>query len=67
MVRHFLTTAAAITSSAVTDAEFEKLDSEFQRLLRSRRIPADMRRKLAACRGCGRDDSEFYMLPGACG
>jgi hypothetical protein len=48
---------------AMTDAEFEKLDAEFQRLLRSRRrTPPDMLRSLASCRDCDRPDPEFYML-----
>jgi hypothetical protein len=45
------------------DAEFEKLDADFQRLLRSRRrIPPDLLHSLASCRDCDRHDPEFYTL-----
>jgi hypothetical protein len=49
----------------MTDAEFERLDAEFERLLRSRR-QAERRRVLAQllarCRDCDRPDPEWYML-----
>lgn len=47
----------------MTDAEFETLDTDFQRRLRRRRkIPPDLVRKLAACRDCDRANPQFYML-----
>jgi len=47
----------------MTDAEFETLDAELQRLLRSRRrIPPDLLRRLAACRDCDWQDPQSYML-----
>ena len=47
----------------MTDPEFEQLDAEFQRLLRSRRkIPSGLLRRMASCRDCDRTDPEFYMV-----
>jgi hypothetical protein len=49
----------------MTDAEFEKLDAEFKRVLRSRRQRdrrLELARRLAVCRDCDRDDPESYML-----
>lgn len=49
----------------MTEAEFEELDCEFQRLCRSKRNPtraAILAALLTRCRHCGREDPEFYML-----
>jgi hypothetical protein len=47
----------------MTDEEFEKLNAEARRVLRSgRRIPSKLSRRLANCRDCDRSDPEFYML-----
>jgi hypothetical protein len=55
--------AECITESAMTDEEFEKLDAEARRVLRSgRRLPSRLGRRLTGCRDCDRTDPEFYML-----
>jgi hypothetical protein len=47
----------------MSDEEFEKLDAQARRVLRSgRRIPSRLGRRLTSCRDCDRPDPEFYML-----
>jgi hypothetical protein len=49
----------------MTDAEFEALNAECQRILQSgRRLPPDLLRRRAGCRDCERPDPEGYMIKG---
>lgn len=54
---------------ALTDVEFEELNTELLRLMKSgsrkTRRYKDLTRRRACCRDCGREEPEFYMLRGA--